>query len=117
MNGLRRHEAQKHKEYNTPPVSISSLEVPEFLLRQFKQEIISGFWSCYKNNSSGRGWKKFVLVCHEAVFVQIFRSYTRVLIGSIDVFLNECLGSEEWAIKYTKLFSQIYVYDQKMEEM
>jgi hypothetical protein len=43
MNGLRRHEAQKHKEYNTPPVSISSLEVPEFLLRQFKQEIISGF--------------------------------------------------------------------------
>ena len=75
MNGLQRHEAQKHKEYNTPPVSISSLEVPEFLLRQFKQEIISGFWSCYKNNSSGRGWKKFVLVCHEAVFVQIFRSY------------------------------------------
>ena len=104
MNGLRRHEAQKHKEYNTPSVSISSLEVPEFLFRQFKQEIISGFWSCYKNNSSGRGWKKFVLVCHEAVFVQIFRSYiTRY--SSVDrwyrcVFkgmlgkenLNECLG-------------------------
>ena len=60
------------------------------MVKQFKQEIISGFWSCYKNNS-GRGWKKFVLVCHEAVFVQIFRNYiTKV----------ECLGSEEWAVKY-----------------
>ena len=44
INGLQRHETQKHKEYNSLPVSISSsLEAPEFLVRQFKQEIISGF--------------------------------------------------------------------------
>ena len=54
------------KEYNnnSSPVSISSLEVPEFLVR-VRQEIISDFWSCYKNRS-GTGWKKFVLVYHEA---------------------------------------------------
>ena len=75
INGLQRHEAQKHKEHNNPPVSISSLEVPEFLVGQFKQEIVAGFWSCYKNNRSGSGWKKFVLTCHEVVFVQIFRNY------------------------------------------
>jgi hypothetical protein len=81
------------------------------LVEQFKKEIISGFWSCYKNNRSGKGWKKFILTCHEAVFVQIFRNYIRY--SSVDrwyrcVFkgvegkesLNECLGSDSWAIKY-----------------
>ena len=51
-------EAQKHKEYNSPPVSISSLEVSEFLVEQFRKEIISSFWSCYKNNRSGRGMEE-----------------------------------------------------------
>ena len=45
IKSIKVYEAQKHKKYNSPPVSISSLEVPEFLVRQFKQEIISGFWS------------------------------------------------------------------------
>lgn len=48
MLTVYKDEAQKHKEYNSPPVSILSLEVPEFLVEQFKKEIISGFWSCYK---------------------------------------------------------------------
>jgi len=112
INGLRRHEAQKHKEYNVPPMNILSLEIPEFLVRQFKQEIISSFWGCYKNNRGGRGWKKFILTCHEAIFVKIFRNYiTRY--SDVDrwyrcvfkgeegkINLNECLGSENWAIKY-----------------
>ena len=47
IKSIKVYEAQKHKKYNSLPVSIliSSLEVPEFLVRQFKQEIISGFWS------------------------------------------------------------------------
>jgi len=61
-------EAQKHKGYNSPPVSILLLEVPELLVGQFKKEIILGFWSCYKNNRNGKGWKKFILTCHEAMF-------------------------------------------------
>ena len=41
-------KAQKHKGYNSPPVSILLLEVPELLVRQFKKEVRLGFWSCYR---------------------------------------------------------------------
>nr|CAG8567419.1 3423_t:CDS:2 [Entrophospora candida] len=77
MNQVKsKYEAQNYKEYNSPPVSISSSEAPKFLVGQFKQETIFSFLNYYycKNNKSGREWKKFVLVCHEAVFVQIFRN-------------------------------------------